>query len=60
MKVKRLINCFIPVSICNFECRYCYIPQCEGRKKNLMPEFKLSASEIAQALSIKRLGGGAL
>ena len=57
MKIKRLVNVFIPVSICNFECRYCYIPQCEGRKKNLMPKWRLSPEEIGKALSKKRLGG---
>ena len=57
MKIKRLINCFIPVSICNFECGYCYIPQCEGRKKNLMPQWSVEPATVAKALSRKRLGG---
>ena len=57
MKIKRLINCFIPVSVCNFECSYCYVPQCEGRKKNIMPNFRLAADEISRALSAERLGG---
>ncbi|SHI87956.1 Organic radical activating enzyme [Butyrivibrio fibrisolvens DSM 3071] len=57
MEIKRLINCFVPVSVCNFECSYCYIPQITGRKKNAMPEWKLSPPEIAKALSAQRLGG---
>lgn len=57
MKIKRLVNVFIPVSVCNFECRYCYIPQCEGRKKNLMPNWKVDPKTIGKALSKERLGG---
>ena len=57
MKIKRLINCFIPVSVCNFGCRYCYIPQIEGRKKYTMPIWTLNPEDIRKALSKKRLGG---
>ena len=57
MRIKRLVNCFIPVSVCNFECRYCYVPQFEGRKKNALPNWRLSPQEIGKALSLERLGG---
>lgn len=57
MKIKKLVNVFIPVSVCNFECRYCYIPQCKDRKTNLMPNWTKSPEEIGMALSKKRLGG---
>ena len=57
MKIKRLVNCFIPVSVCNFDCRYCYVPQYEGRKKNKMPDWRLSPEKVGQALSKERLDG---
>ncbi|SEM81403.1 Radical SAM superfamily protein [Syntrophus gentianae] len=56
-KVKRLINCSIPVSACNFHCNYCYISHYEGRRKNRMPKFKYDADYIGKALSANRLGG---
>lgn len=55
--VKKLINCFIPVSVCNLRCQYCYVMQEVGRRKNLMPHFEHDAEYIAKALSVKRLGG---
>ena len=57
MKIKRLVNCFIPVSVCNFDCRYCYVPQVEGRKKNKMPDWRCAPEEIRKALSVSRLEG---
>lgn len=55
--MKRFINCLIPVTACNLQCQYCYIPHVEGRKKNLMPHFDYDAKYIRKALSVKRLGG---
>lgn len=57
MKIRRLINCYIPVSVCNLTCRYCYVPQFEGRKKNAMPNWALTPVDIGKALSNRRLGG---
>lgn len=58
-KVKRVVNCPVPVTACNFKCHYCYIGQTDGfsgeiRELNHSPEF------IAQALSLKRMGGPCL
>lgn len=58
-KIKRIINCPIPVTACNFRCHYCYIGQTDGfageiRDLNHSPEF------IAKALSAERLGGPCL
>lgn len=57
LKIKRLVNCFIPVSVCNFSCEYCYVPQFEGRKKNQLPKWRCTPEQIQKALSADRLGG---
>lgn len=56
-KVKKLINCFIPVSACNFHCQYCYVSHWDDRRKNRMPRFQYNAEYIGKALSVERLGG---
>jgi organic radical activating enzyme len=56
-KIKRLINCNIPVSACNLHCEYCYISHIEGRRKNKMPKFQYDSVHIGRALSNERLGG---
>ena len=55
-KIKRFIECLVPVTACNLKCHYCYVIQ-YGARKNEMPKFQYSAEHIAQALSQKRLGG---
>jgi len=55
-KIKRFIECLVPVSVCNLKCEYCYIIQ-EDRRKNEMPTFKYSPEHIGKALSKERLGG---
>ena len=58
-KIKRLINCSIPVSACNFHCSYCYVPKL-GARKNLIPKFEYDLEFIGKAYSKKRLGGTCL
>lgn len=58
-KIKRFIDCFVPVSTCNLRCHYCYITQ-HGLFKNKPPKFKYSPKQVAEALSKKRLGGTCL
>ena len=55
-KVKRFIECIVPVSACNLKCHYCYIIQ-NNCRYNEIPKFKYSAEHIAKALSKKRMGG---
>ncbi|MDR0486485.1 MAG: radical SAM protein [Elusimicrobiota bacterium] len=55
-RIKRFIDCFVPVSTCNLRCHYCYVTQ-SGEADNKLPEFHYSAKHIAQALSKQRLGG---
>lgn len=55
-KIKKFIECLLPVTACNLKCSYCYVIQ-EGRRKNEMPHLKYSPELIGQALNKKRLGG---
>lgn len=57
--MKRFIDCYIPITVCNFKCHYCYIGQMENFK-NQPPQFKYDNEYIAKAFSKKRLGGECL
>ncbi len=58
-KIKKFIDCFIPITKCNFKCPYCYITQ-NNAWQNHIPEFKYSAKELRAALSKERWGGALL
>lgn len=55
-KIKRFIECLVPVTVCNIKCSYCYIIQ-ENRRTEKMPDFNYDAEHIGRALSKGRLGG---
>lgn len=55
-KIKRFIDCTVPVLTCNLRCPYCYIYQ-ERKFLNALPQFTYSAETIGKALSKERLGG---
>lgn len=55
-KKKRIINCIVPVTACNFRCTYCYIGQTEGFSGAIDP-LPFPVEYISRALSLKRLGG---
>lgn len=55
-KIKRFIECLIPITTCNLKCSYCYVVQ-EKRRTNKLPDFKYDIKTIAAALSKERLGG---
>lgn len=55
-KIKRFIECLVPVTACNLKCDYCYVIQ-ERRRKNEIPKFQYSPEHIGMALNKKRLGG---
>lgn len=55
-KIKRFIDCYLPVTTCNFRCHYCYITQ-QHKFDATLPKFKYTAEQIGQALSQERLGG---
>ena len=53
-KIKRFIECIVPVTACNLRCHYCYVIQNDYRT-NKIPKFEYSPEYIAKALSKKRL-----
>ena len=58
-KIKRYLDCYIPITVCNLRCSYCYIAQ---KKLFDAKPFKLSHSldEMEKAFDIERLGGTCL
>ena len=55
-KIKRFIECLIPVTVCNLRCDYCYVIQ-RNKNSGKMPEYKYSIDTMKKALSKDRLGG---
>lgn len=53
-QIKRFITCHVPVSACNFNCPYCYIRNIKEKK---IENFILPPKELAQKLTVERLGG---
>ena len=55
-KIKKFIECLVPVTACNLKCHYCYVIQGKYRYEE-MPEWKYSPEYIVSALTKKRFGG---
>ena len=55
-KIKRFIDCNVPVTTCNLRCHYCYITQ-QRKFSDALPVFKYTPEHMAKALSKERLGG---
>jgi organic radical activating enzyme len=55
-KIKRFIDCYVPVTTCNLRCHYCYISH-HRKFDDKLPVFKYSPERMGQALSKERLGG---
>ncbi|WP_077155033.1 radical SAM protein [Bacteroides bouchesdurhonensis] len=58
-KIKRYIDCYVPITTCTLRCHYCYIVQ-HGLFANKVPELKYSVETVRRALSKERLGGTCL
>ena len=58
-KIKRFIECLLPITACNLKCHYCYVIQ-NNYQNNEIPKFNYSPEHIAKALSKNRLGGTCL
>lgn len=54
--MKRFIDIHIPVTHCNLQCHYCYVPQNNLRNTPETP-FNYDISTIKKALTVNRLGG---
>lgn len=55
-KIKRFIECLVPVTNCNLKCNYCYVIHQKRRNTNVSG-FNFTPDEIADALRKERLGG---
>lgn len=55
-RIKRFVECLIPVTVCNLKCDYCYVIQRHNRKGK-MAELKYSPEQIGEALNKERWGG---
>lgn len=55
-KIKRFIECLIPVTSCNLKCKYCYVIQEEHRTLKI-PKLEYDTKYIGKALSKERMGG---
>lgn len=58
-KLKRFIDCYVPIEMCNLRCHYCYITQ-KSKFNNKILKLKYSPKEIRKALSTERLEGKCL
>ena len=55
--IKKILLFYIPMSICNFRCHYCYLAQRDIQYQGVQPEMNYSPQEVARAMSPERLGG---
>ena len=55
-KIKRFIECLLPVTACNLKCSYCYIMQRNCRNMKMATLF-YSPEQIGQACNQNRWGG---
>ena len=55
-KIKRQIECYVPITSCTLRCHYCYITH-HRLFDSKLPDFPHSPEFIRKALSQKRLGG---
>lgn len=56
-KIKRFVDCTVPVLTCNMRCPYCYITQ-ERKFLSALPNFQYDAETIGRAFAQERWGGG--
>lgn len=55
-KIKKFIECLLPVTACNMKCSYCYVMQ-ENRRAMKVPELRYDLDTIQYALRKDRFGG---
>lgn len=55
-RIKRFIECYVPVTACNLSCSYCYVMQ-QNRRNSHPVEFEYTPEDIGKAVSKERWGG---
>lgn len=55
-KLTRFIGVFVPNTVCNLRCKYCYLQHCNIQKHSF-PKFDYTPDQFRQMMSKKRLGG---
>lgn len=55
--MKKYLDCFVPIYMCNFSCHYCYVSLLDNFQKRKQ-SFPHSVEEMRRALSRERLGEG--
>lgn len=55
-KIKKFIECLIPVTKCNIRCSYCYVIQ-ENRREGIVPELDYDLDTMQKAMTKERFGG---
>ena len=58
-KIKRYIDCYVPVTTCTLRCHYCYITV-HRKFDGPLPTFRYTPAQVRRALSKERLGGTCL
>ena len=57
-RIKKFIDCYVPIYNCNFKCNYCYLSTFEEKIKNTKTDrIDISPENIKKALSKERFGG---
>ncbi|WP_338587258.1 radical SAM protein [Clostridium baratii] len=57
-KIKKFIDCYVPIYNCNFKCSYCYLSTFEEKiESNKRDKIEIDPEDLRKALSKKRFGG---
>ena len=56
-KVTRSITCYVPGTMCNLRCSYCYISNCVDENHLIKPSYDYPLETMIQAFSPSRMGG---
>lgn len=56
-KIVKTITVFVPGSMCNLRCHYCYVSQCLDESHLEKPSYDYPLETMIKAFSKKRLGG---
>ena len=55
-KIKRFLECYVPISACNFRCSYCYVTQNKWWDRKT-PDMSNVSGNIEKYLTQEKFGG---